>query len=314
MARYNGCMVITLTGDNTFGLSRELHRLVGDYVAAHGDLGLERLDGDDLTTARLQEVLTSPPMLADKKLVVLRAPGANKQITEQVEQLFSDVPESTDVIIIEPKFDKRLTYYKFLKKHSDFREFPVLDPSGLARWLSEAAKERGGSLSAGDARYLVERVGGDQQLLNNELEKLVLYDPVVSRRTIDLLTDATPQSTIFQLLEAAFAGRIGPSLKLYAEQRALNVEPPQIIAMLAWQLHVLAVVKTAGDRSTDAIAKEARLNPFVVRKSQSLARDLTLSRLKGLIDELVSIDVRIKRTSTDPDEALQHYLLSLSSL
>ncbi|HXE10247.1 MAG TPA: DNA polymerase III subunit delta [Verrucomicrobiae bacterium] len=306
-------MVITLTGDNTFALYQEFRRLIDGYVAAHGDLGLERLDGDGLTPARIQEALTSPPMLTDKKLVVLREPGTNKQITEQIEQLFSDISESTDVIIVEPKFDKRLTYYKFLKKQSDFREFPMLDPAGLARWLTAVAKERGGSIGAGDARYLVERVGTDQQLLNNELEKLLLYDSAVTHRTIDLLTDATPQSTIFQLLEAAFAGRTKGALRLYAEQRALNVEPPQIIAMFAWQLHVLAVVKTAGDRGADAIAREAKLNPFVVRKTQALARDLSLARLKTLIDELVSIDVRIKRTNTDPDEALQHYLLTLAT-
>ncbi|MGC1177308.1 MAG: hypothetical protein WA843_04520, partial [Candidatus Saccharimonadales bacterium] len=168
------------------------------------------------------------------------------------------------------------------------------------------------SLSTADARYLVERVGVNQQLVSNELEKLLLYDATISRKTIELLTDPAPQSTIFQLLEAAFAGNTKTVLKLYAEQRAQKVEPPQIIAMLAWQLHVLAIIKTAGDRSTDQIAQEARLNPFVVRKSQGIARSLSLADLKNLIADLLKIDIVTKRTTTDPDEALQHYLLKLA--
>ena len=310
---YNGYIMVTLTGDNSFGLQQALRQLVDAFVAEHGDLALERLDGQEASYERLHESLTSLPFLAAKKLVLLRAPGNNKKFTENIEHIVGEVPKSTDVILVEPKLDKRLGYYKFLKKMTDFREFPELDQNGLVRWIVETAKTQGGTLSPADARYLVERVGLNQQLLANELEKLLIYDPNVNRRTIDLLTDPTPQSTIFQLLEAAFAGQRQRLLDLYGEQRALKVEPPQIIAMLAWQLHVLAIIKTAGERGSDTIATEAKLNPFVVRKSQTIARNLSLSDLKKLVAGLLKIDTASKRTGIDPDEALQHYLLQLAA-
>ncbi len=306
-------MIVTLTGENSFALQQELQQLVGAFVSEHGDLALERLDGEAVDADRISEALTSLPFLADKKMVVLRGLGTNKQLYEQAEQLFSDISETTDVIIVEPKLDKRIAYYKFLKKQTDFHEFPELDQYGLANWLVDEAKARDGSISSSDARYLVERVGASQQLLSNELEKLLLHDPKITRQTIDLLTDAAPQSTIFQLLEAAFAGNRRQALKLYAEQRTQSVEPIQIIAMLGWQLHVLAVIKTAGDRSADTIAKEAKINPFVVRKSQAIARNLTLARLKKLVNDLLKIDTQAKSTNIDTDEALQHYLLTISS-
>ncbi len=305
-------MIITLTGENSFGLQTALRQLVDDFVRENGDLALERVDGEEASLEHISETLNSLPFLAAKKLVVLRAPGANKQFAEQAEHILSELPETNDVIVVEPKPDKRTAYYKFLKKRTDFREFPPLDQHGLARWLTEAAKEKQGTLHSGDARYLVERVGTDQQLLSNELEKLLLYSSKIDRQTIELLTEPTPQSTIFELLEAAFAGNHKKAAKLYEEQRALKVEPAQIVAMLAWQLHVLAVIKAAGDRSADQIAKEAKLNPFVVRKSQNIARGLTLTELKKLIHDLLKIDVAMKTTSIDADEALQHYLLGLN--
>ncbi|HSX37114.1 MAG TPA: DNA polymerase III subunit delta [Patescibacteria group bacterium] len=306
-------MVITLTGENSFLLQRELRRIVGAFVAEHGDLALERVDGDDAEYVRIQEALTSLPFLANKKLVVLRAPSANKKFVEEAEKLLADVPETTNVIIIEPKLDKRVGYYKYLKKSTEFREFSQLDANGLAKWLVNTAKEQGGTLSSADARYLVERVGSNQQMLANELEKLLIHDSKINRRAIDMLTEPTPQSTIFQLLEAAFAGNSKRLLELYHEQRALKVEPPQIVAMLAWQLHVLAVIKTAGERSPQQIASEAKMSPFVVQKSANIARKLSLTELKKLISDLLKIDVRSKRESIDTDEALQHYLLSLAS-
>ena len=305
---------MTLSGENSFGLQDSLRHLVADFVTEHGDLALERLDGQDAEYDRLREALQSLPFLASRKLVVLRSPGTNKQFAENVEQLLGDIPETTDVIIVEPKLDKRLSYYKFLKSKTDYREYNELDVNGLAQWLVSSAKARGGALNPADARWLIERVGANQQLLANELEKLLLYDPKISRQTIELLTEATPQSTIFQLLEVAFAGNTRRALELYAEQRALKVEPPQIIAMLTWQLHVLALIKTAGERSPDTIAADAHLNPFVVRKSQSIARNLSFPQLKKLISDLLSIDLRSKRTPIDPDEALQHYLLQLTQI
>lgn len=305
-------MIVTLTGENSFGLQTELNGLIEAFVHLHGALALERIDGQEADFNKIREALTGLPFLAARKMVVLRAASANKQFVEQAEQLLNDIVETTDLILVEPKLDKRTAYYKLLKKMTNFKEFPELDGGGLARWLVENARAAGGSLGLADANYLVERVGLNQQLLSNELDKLLLYDSSVTRRTIDLLTEPTPQSTIFQLLEAAFAGRSERALKLYAEQRAQKVEPQQIVAMLAWQLHVLAIIKAAGSRSADEIASEARFNPFVVRKSQGIARDLSLAEVKKLVAELLQIDVRGKRTSIDPDEALQNYLLALS--
>ncbi len=301
-----------MTGENGFGLQADLKRLTSAFLNLHGDLALERLDGQEADITQIGEALTGLPFLAARKMVVLRAPGANKQFAEQAEQLLGNVPETTDVILVEPKLDKRLSYYKFLKSKTDFREFPQLDQNGLARWLADMAKGQGGSLSPADANYLVERAGSNQQLLASELEKLLIYEPKISRQSIDLLTEPAPQSTIFQLLEAAFAGNTRRALDIYTEQRALKVEPPQIIAMLAWQLHVLAIIKTAGERSADEIAKTARLNPFVVRKSQSIARQLSLAELKTLVSDLLKIDTASKRTNIDSDEALQHYFLRLA--
>jgi len=286
---------------------------VADFVTAHSDLALERIDAEEAEFNRLLESLTSLPFLADKKMVVLRRPSANKQFIEEAEKLLAEIPETTEVIIVEPKLDKRLTYYKLLKKSTNFREYKQLDVAGLARWLVNEAKAKGGSLNQRDAQYLVERVGLDQQLLGNELEKLLLYNTTVTRETIDLLTEATPQSTIFELLESAFSGNAKRAMELYREQRALKVESPQIIAMLAWQLHILALIKAAGDRSADAIASEAKLSPFVVRKSQAIAHKLTIAELKQLVAELLDIDARSKRTNLDIDEALQNYLLKIGS-
>lgn len=306
-------MVTVLTGENEAQRTAEAKQVYADFAARYGAMAVERLDGEEVAYAQISQALESVPFLAEKKLVVLRAPSANKQFVEHAEQLLSRLGEELDVLIMEPKLDKRSSYYTFLKKLPGFHELANLDERELAVWLTARAKQAGGTLSMADARYLAERVGGDQQLAGQELDKLTTYAPTVTRRTIDLLVEPLPQSSVFDLLEAAFAGRTGRALELYDEQRALQVEPQQIIAMLAWQLHVLALIKVAQGRTTDEIARQAKLNPFVVRRSQKLVERLSLARLKQLVTMLRTYDERMKSEGIIPDEATRYVLLQLSA-
>jgi DNA polymerase-3 subunit delta len=302
-------MITTLTGSNSFMLQQIMRQLIETFVAEYTDMGLERLDGEEAEYDRLREALESLPFLASKKLVVLRNPGANKTFIENAEALLTELPETTDVIIYEPKIDKRSSYYKFLKKATDFKELNDLDGPALTKWLVEEAK---GSLSQSDARYLIERLGTNQQLLSSELQKLLIYDAKITRQTIDLLTEPTPQSTIFQLLDAAFAGNKKHTLELYQQQRVNKVEPQQIIAMLAWQLHVMAIIKTAGNKSDNDIAHEGKLSPYVVQKSRRALSHTTLQQLKERIQDLTKLDLALKSSPIDADDAVQTFLLSIS--
>jgi len=303
---------VTITGENDYARRAELRQLISEFTAENGALSLERVDGEDHEFIRIYEALTSLPFLASKKMVVLSRPTASKQFVEQAETLLAELPETTELVLIEPKFDKRSSLYKYLKQATDFREFNKLDGTPLAAWLIEQAKAGGATLKPADARYLIERVGTNQQLLAGEVAKLSLYQPAITKETIDLLTEPTPQSTIFELVDAAFAGNDRQALRLYDEQRRLKVEPIQILAMLAWQLHVLAVVVMAGDRSGDRIARDAKLSPYTVGKSQRLARRVSAGRLRQLVDRLAAYDRRSKRESIDLDEALRHYIIELA--
>lgn len=305
-------MITTLTGSNGFLIRSKVKQQVDGFVAKYTDMGLEQFDGEEAAYDRMREALESLPFLVSKKLVVLRTPSANKQFVENAERLFGGVPETTDVIIVEPKMDKRTSYFKYLQKQTDFHEMTEPDEQQLSQWLVEQAKIASGTMSLADARYLVDRIGANQQLAMSELEKLLLSNPAVTRETITMLVEPTPQSTIFDLMDAAFAGKLPRALQLYTEQRQAKVEPQQIMAMIAWQLYVLAVIKTAGDRDSGTIAREAHLNPYVVRKTTTVVQGLSLVRLKQLVREALELDVRLKSETIDADDAIQHYLMQLA--
>ena len=304
-------MIITLTGPNTYLLNAEFHKLRDDFLEHNSDLALEYLDGEDTNLEKIVEVANSLPFLAAQKMVILRNPSAQKQFIETIELLIKDAPDTTNLVIIETKLDKRTAYFKVLKTKTDFREFNELDVHGLSKWIVQYVQTQNGKITKTDADYLVQRVGQNQQNLANEINKLLIFEPLINRQNIDLLTEKTPQSTIFELLDAAFAGNIKLVDKLYTEQRALKVEPQQILALLAWQLHILAIVKSAGERNTEEIINDSGLNPFTVRKSMEIARNVNLTKVKKLVKQALNLDVKLKTQSIDADEALRYFLLTI---
>ncbi len=306
-------MITTLTGNNHFQIIQKLNELSSKFIKQYNDLAVERLDGEEAEIGPINEALQNLPFLLEKKLVILRDPSKNKQFSEKIEQIISSIPDSIEVVIIESKIDKRQNYFKVLKSKTEFRELSEQDDITLAKWLSESAKKAGGQLGFGEARYLIDRVGVNQELLFNELNKLLIYQPSVTRGTIDLLTEPSPQSSIFDLLDTAFSGNSEKTMALYNEQRQKRVEPLEIMAMIGWQLHILATIKAGGQRSIDDIAKEAKLNPFVVRKSYEIAHNLSLAELKALINRALKQDVSLKSQIIDADDAMRHFLLSLAS-
>jgi DNA polymerase III delta subunit len=306
-------MIVTVTGDNALLRRAELDKIVQDFAAEHGDIAIERLDVDELPIERIYEGLQSTSFLTSRKLVVLREPSKQKVFTDSIAQILHSVADTTDVVIYEPKLDRRSLYYKALKKLTDFREARNLDEVQLCQWAINYAAGHGGSLGRQDAKLLIDRLGLDQQLLRSELDKLLAYDSHITKETILLLTEPLPQSTIFELVDAAFSGNKKRALQLYNEQRSLKVEPQAIIGMLGWQLHAMAVVKTAIGQGTGQVATKTTLSPYTVRKSQALVRDLTLLQIRHFIDRLLALDLQLKTTSVDADEALNLYLLGLNA-
>ena len=304
-------MIITLTGNNHYLLKRRLDELVDKFVMDHGELALEKIDAEEADGQAVLDAVQSLPFLSRRKLVVVRGAGTNKDLSGQIEQIIDSAGDSTDLIFYEPAPDKRTAYFKVLKSKTQLEEYTDLDVHGLARWLAEETKKQGGQLNPTDANYLVERVGNNQEQLANELDKLLIYDPNISRQNIDLLTVKTPQSKVFDLLDAAFGGNKKKALELYDEQRAQKVEPQAIMAMLAWQLDIIALAVLGKGKDAGTIAKDAGLSPYPVQKAQRLASSISQTKLKTMVDRALELDYKAKTTNLDLDEALKTYIVTL---
>lgn len=301
-------MVIAVGGNNSFQVKAHTDVLIKEFVKEHGDLALEKLDAEEVTYEQILGAVESLPFLASKKMVVVSEMAANKQAAEAVDAIIQRSGDTTDVILVEfKKYDKRSNYYKQLKKLADLHEYNDMDEAQLADWL---VGESDGKLTKSDARYLVQRAGTDQLKLSHELQKLIQYGEI-NKKSIDLLVDENPSSTIFNLIDSVFSGNLKQALQIYDDQRKQRVEPQAIHGMLVWQMHAVAVVSAApGDAQ---VAKEAGLSPFVVQKAQRIARQMGRAKIIEFMKLLRDIDYRGKHEIFDYDEALRYAIVTLAN-
>jgi DNA polymerase III subunit delta len=303
--------IAILAGENWLGIKQVLDERVNAFVEKHGELAVEKIDGSEASMDEITGAISTQSLLMPEKLCVIYNLSANNDAVAGIEQILNLPSENTKIIIVEGKLDKRSSYYKTLKKQAGFQEFNQLDEQGTINWLMSEAKRLGGTLSRSDAQYLYSRVGGNQSRLANELKKLVDYSLSISKESVNELTKPTPSSTIFDLLNAVFSGNQKQAMSIYDEQRLQKVEPQQILAMIGWQMHIVAVVKSAKDINPADLAKKASINPFVIQKSRQIALKLDNSQIKKILAELVDTDWSIKNKSIDADDALKNLLIGI---
>lgn len=303
-------MVIAFIGDNSHSREQAAKEFIASFSGMHGAVAIDKFAGEDINTATLKEAVSTLPFLSARRLVIVRDLGSNKDLAENFESICQSVADSTDLVIVESRLDSRSKYQNILKKEAEVREFAHMQGQELVDWIIEQVKKLGGQIGRNEANILIERVGVNHQLLINELTKLILYKPQITLETIKLLTVRSPQSSIFAMLDAAFDGKTPKALQLYAEQRALGMEPAAILAMIIWQLHILNIVKAAGTMPANDIASKAKISPFVVRKNQSIAKNISNQKLEQLLDLTIKTDKMLKRTSVNADDALQALIMA----
>lgn len=296
-------MIQLLTGSNAFAIRDALDTRI---LAAREKLGNDAItivDANELSLDDLPQLLLGVTLFASERLIVIRD-AANKQLWEKLADMLPETAETTDVLLQASEVDKRTRTYKWLQKNAEVHEIELLNEAELVKWLQAIAQKMKLDLDTKTARYLVEYVGTDQWRLKQDLEKLHLSGRSPSPELIRDVIEPNPQASVFQLLDAVFAGRAG-QVEQHLQVLRGSEEPYRFMGLLANQMYALLLCANAGNKDTQAIAKDAGIHPFVVRKLQPTARKLSRTDQQRIVDTLADLDRQLKTTGHDPWTLIQ---------
>lgn len=272
---------------------------------------LQRFDGQEVTVAQLEDAVEALPMMTDQKCVVVRDYDPCGGETDRFLRLVEQVPDSCVLVFwqmtVQP--DSRKNGWKdFLKTAADkgvVMKFERKDINDAAKMLAGGAKRRGCRLDVADARYLVEQVGNDLNLLIHELDKLCALAGEGGEITKRMIDDACPknlEAKVFDLSKAILYRRPQQAFDLLYQLRVQRAEPVVVLGTLSGAFSDLyrGKVASASGISPEALAAHFKSYSKKEWKLKNAARDaarIPVGALRTCLEILAQADTALKLRS-----------------
>ena len=325
-------MFFILHGDNEFEISERLadfKQKVGDESMR--DLNITVLDGRKTTLGEVQHAADAIPFLADKRLVIVdglltrlasrkakgddeTAPsGAAKDFLHGLIDYVPHLPDTTRLVFVE--FQPLSAKHQLVKLAEQQKGRTVIEcrqpaVGELPHWIIDRAKKRGGTIEPGAAQRLAALIGGDLRRLDSEINKLITYvnaERAITAKDVELLVSDASTSSVFDLVDALGrrdGQRAARELHHLLDQ---GENPLGLLAMIVRQYRLLILVKELQARNVppDAMAKELKQHPFVIKKLNEQARNYRdITQLEAIYRRLLDIETEIKTGQTSDVLAL----------
>jgi DNA polymerase-3 subunit delta len=330
-------------GEDEFGCAEELARLRGDLAGgdpAMAELNTSVLDGKGLTLGELRHVCDAIPFMADKRLVIVHGllsqlassrrsgeqavseeeqPAWKKAYLEDLVAYLPKLAPTTRLILVESRtLPASHPFLKLAEREETgyIKSFPRPKDRDLPGWIQRRARAKQGAIDHEATRMLAALVGDDLRLLDQEIEKLLIYanGRQVTAEDVRELVSRAREMSIFDLVDCVGRRQTDRALRLLHQLMEDGKEPLYVLAMLARQVRILIQVKELQSEGMTEreIVTHLKLHPFVVQKGCAQAQNFRMAQLEAAHQRLVETDWAIKTGQSEDVLALDVLITNLT--
>jgi len=327
------------TGEETYLLHSKTKSWKDAFKEKHGDLNLSVLDAYEMSLGEIMTSIEAMPFLGEKRLLFIHGlpdtpprreteeasekDSKRDEELKKFEQYLDKIPDTSVVVFVQPNPDKRRSFYKKLAKKAEVKEFFPLQGKALFSWIANEAKEKGSSIDADTAEYLVSLTGPDLWRLASEVTKLAsfLRGAPITTVTIDSLITPTLEANIFHLTDALGEKDHKKAIRNLHETMAAGENLRPVFYMIVRQFRILLTtsgyLRSNPSADVTRVASALKLHPFVARNTLGQLKHFALPELTEAYNRLLEIDIGlktsgIKTTTDDQDElalAIERFIL-----
>ncbi|HWI61600.1 MAG TPA: DNA polymerase III subunit delta [Symbiobacteriaceae bacterium] len=214
--------------------------------------------------------------------------------------LKSPVASTCLVFICDDNVDSRKKVTKALIGTGGAVECKPYKPDEAIHWAeARATSVYGKKLNDAAARLLVEKVGADLRLIDNELQKVVLYvgdAKMITVPDVDKLVGGMAETEIFRLTEAVMLKDRARAIELLARILRQVDHPLQVLAALTNRFRQILTVKTLVARGVSLREGPgiAKMHPFAYEKMVGHVRSYSREEILRAMNRLLEADVAMK--------------------
>jgi len=317
-------MILYIYGEDTFRSRQYLKKTIEQFKKQRDPQGYNVAilgnKKDDL--AKVLGELTSMPFLAEKRMIVLENilsctdKGLLAELLDRVKN--KNMPECNIVVFWQGDVFGKSGAVKelaaLLAKEKYAQEFKMMDVGELSGWIGKEVRARGGKIGAHALMFLAQNASKDMWLLNSLIDQLIGYkkENEITLADAQLFLVEKEDDNIFNMVDAVVSGNKKHAFKLMNDQRKLGEDDTYLFSMITRQFRILVQLRDLFERkdnmSSEMLARELDLHPYVVKKSLSVARKYPLSKLKDIYEQLLQIDIKTKTGQGDQSVLLDLFV------
>lgn len=307
-------------GDEAFLKRRVLSAIRQRALAdANDDQAVSVHAGDTAEYAIVFDELNTVPFFQPRRVVIVE--GADPFVTRyrvQLEKAIQSLPE-TGVLILEVKTWAATTRLAKMVADSATIACKAPKPYELAAWCSEwAMSQHQKQLPGQAADLLVDLVGADMGLLDQEILKLAIYvgeRKRIETEDVDRLVGNNRAENTWKIFDAIAAGQSDKALAMLDRLLEQGDQPLKIMGAFSMQLRRLAQAArlvSHGSSLGSALA-QVGVPPFGLKGAEQQVRHLGRRRLGRLYDWLLEVNMGLRGDSPLPERTLlERFLLRLA--
>ncbi|MBO5120564.1 MAG: DNA polymerase III subunit delta [Bacilli bacterium] len=256
--------------------------------------------------------LTTKKIIIIKNIETIKQEDFEKDLKHLYQYLENPNPDNL-LIITSKKLNNVLKMTKELKKKCEFIQVSMNAEAFAKKELKDY------KLEPGVLNLLLNYCKDDITKLKNECIKLKTYKfdekeitkKDVEEMCVEKLGDS--QDLTFAFSRSLAEKNKKEALLKYRELLNYNIEPYNIVGLLATQIRIIYQVKCLEEKgmSNTEIANTLGKKPFYIQKTSELTRYFTLKELLELIIKLESIDIQIKTSDIDPNSLIELFILNI---
>jgi DNA polymerase-3 subunit delta len=308
--------IYVLSGDEHFLKRRILVALRALVLGTDEDsFGISREEGDKASWAEIHDELETLPFLSSRRLVVVeRADPFVTRERSRLEKYFAE-PSKIGVLVLDVQSWPANT--KLAKALPEAANIVCKAPAlaQLPQWCAEwCAAQHDKPLSLPAARLLVDLVGADMGVLDQEMAKLAIFaggNSCIDVGDVDQLVGQSRAENTWKIFDLIGTGQTGEALTLLDRLLDQGEEPLRLLGAFSMQLRRLAqAARLYGQGESLASALErVGVPPFGRRNAEQQIRHLGRRRLDRVYDWLLETDLGLKGSSQLPPRTLLERLV-----
>lgn len=259
------------------------------------------LYGKDTTAEEIISVCKRFPMMSKFQLVIIKeAQDLSSKIDGLINYLLN--PMHSTVLVINYKYktlDKRKKIYKAIQKFGLILNSKKPYENQVSTWILNKLKEDNYTIDLKANQMLVEFLGGDLKMINNQLNKLKLLKPennYIDPKLIEKNIGISKDFNIFELRNAIGSGNLSKALVI-GNYFSSNIKayPIQLVLSSLFNYFIqIFQFHSLNNKSDINVASTLGINKFFAKDYHKAAKIYPMKKISSIITLIKNIDLKSK--------------------